>query len=148
MEYKVLVEELVLDNGITAKKDDVVELDPSLDWTKAAIEQGAIELVPFVEVAGTPCTTFDGKEGTLQGDPLVCVATEPVIVTEEIPAEEIVAMEQATAIIEKKKYYRSLEVIVDGMRTVGDKEYHHITLVDGEEMDMTEDEYTAQVYLA
>lgn len=139
--YTVLVDDVQIPGMEGIVKGAVVELDPEGDVTKELLASSSIVAV-VVPAIGDVCVTDDGKAGTLQGDPLVCVATEIKVESSstEVPPEEVP--------VEKVKHYRGQEVIVDGMRTVDDKEYHHVTLADGEQMDFTNEEYEAEIYLA
>lgn len=47
--FKVLADQLVLEDTSQVAKDAVVELDPASDFAKNALEQGAIEIVPVAK---------------------------------------------------------------------------------------------------
>lgn len=89
--------------------------------------------------------------GKKAGDTVNLPKDHPLVVA---AAEAAEAAQKAEAIVEpaatteKKKYYRKQEVLIDGMREVEGREHHHITLADGSEMDLSDEEYTAEIYLA
>lgn len=165
--YKVLADELVLEGGSSVAKEAVVSLDPESDYAKNALEQGVIELVPaepaVEQKEGDVCTTEDDKEGTLQGDPLVCVATP---IEEKVEESEVVAPqvgdscttedgkpgkldgELVCVALPPQKFYQKKLVVAEGERTVGEKTYRTVTLIDGSTSDLTDAEYAEQVTVA
>lgn len=64
-------------------------------------------------------------------------APETEVETENAPAPENVIS------AETPKMYMGKAIITHYMRTVGDKEYHHVRLEDGSEHDLTDEDYKA-----
>lgn len=104
-----------------------------LDWTPEQIQEhingGTIELV----TPNTPVIPEDAPE-TINEDRQ----------SEDVVVPETPATPQGFSEI-PQRYFKGRSVVFDGMRTVNEREMHHVKLDDGTTVDLTDKEYADMV---
>ena len=72
---------------------------------------------------------------------------EEVVVPEEIitTPEEVVVPEEEVIFTPSYKIFEGKQIISEGTRTVNDKKYNVIRLIDGSTYDLTDEEYSEKI---
>jgi hypothetical protein len=127
-------ENVVPEETITSTAETVEEALEGSDTTPEEVKEVPAETITESEAAEAEAGAITREEAVAAGidvDTVEAEATEAEVVPD---AEEVPVLMFAGQV-----------VVADGVRTVGEKEVHHLTLSDGSEIDASDEEYTAAV---